>query len=219
MRFLMKVNPKDDKNMLSSLHDKRFVWVCLWILVGCDSSSRESDVPIPTAKANPVGEASPTNASSTVSGDVKERLIGGIRFSIPVDWEEKPLSSTMVLGEYSIPGEAGVGRLTMSTAGGGTAANMDRWRGQFQPVPGNPEPSESRIKAAGKEVTLLEVHGTFSDTFGGGGPKPNWQLLGVAIPIDADHNYFVKLTGPKSTVTAHRDEFIKFVESAVFDSR
>ena len=187
------------------------------MFVGCNSAETETEPPARIAKAPPIGEDS-RNASKGDLGEPAERLIGGIKFQIPAGWEEKTLSNNMILGEFTLPGEAGPGRLTLSTAGGGTSANMDRWRGQFQPGPNDPEPKESRIRGAGKEVTLLEVHGMFNDSFGGGGPKQNWQLLGVAIPVDSDHNYFVKLTGPKETVSARRDEFIKFIESSRFDN-
>jgi hypothetical protein len=140
-----------------------------------------------------------------------------MKFEIPPDWEEKSLSNSMILAEYGLPGAAGVGRLTFSVAGGGTSANIDRWKGQFQRGPADPEPTESQITVAGKTVTLIEVSGTFSDTFGGGGPKANWQLLGVAIPIDSQENYFVKLTGPQSTVSARREEFMNLIGSARFD--
>ena len=195
----------------------QFLCLCNLLLVGCNSAETETEAPARIAKAPPIGEVS-RNESKGAAGEPAERLIGGIKFQVPPGWEEKTLSNNMILGEFTLPGEAGPGRLTLSTAGGGTSANMDRWRGQFQPGPNDPEPKESRIRGAGKEVTLLEVHGMFNDSFGGGGPKQNWQLLGVAIPIDSDHNYFVKLTGPKETVSARRDEFIKFIESSRFDN-
>lgn len=195
----------------------QFLCLCNLFLVGCNSAETETEPPARIAKAPPIGEDSRKESKGTV-GESTERLIGGLKFQIPAGWEEKTLSNNMILGEFTLPGEAGPGRLTLSTAGGGTSANMDRWRGQFQPGPNDPEPKESQIRGAGKEVTLLELQGMFNDTFGGGGPKPNWQLLGVAIPIDSDHNYFVKLTGPKETVSARRDEFIKFIESARFDN-
>lgn len=191
--------------------------LCGLSVSGCGLAGVETDVPVPTAKAQPLGGQPKQNESPRTTLEPTERLIGGVKFEVPAGWEEKSLSSSMILGEYSLPGEAGNARLTLSTAGGGTAANLERWRGQFQPGPNDPPASETTVTAAGKEVTLLDVHGTFNDSFGGGGPKPNWQLLGVAIPIDPDHNYFVKLTGPSETVTARREEFLKFVSSARFE--
>lgn len=185
--------------------------------VGCDSATTESTVPLQMAKPAPNELTVDGNASAKTIVEPTEKTIGGVKFEIPAGWEEKALSSTMILGEYSLPGTAGVGRLTLSTAGGGTAANIDRWKGQFQRGPDDPEAKESPIAIDGKEGTMIEIHGAFNDTFGGGGPKTNWQLLGVAIPIDTQHNYFVKLTGPKETLTAKRDEFIKFVQSARFE--
>jgi hypothetical protein len=190
------------------------VILCGTLLSGCASKiSDEDDASVPVAKAEPLGQSSQMPSSKKIR-EATERVFGGMRFKIPAGWDEKSLTSDMLLGEFILPGDTGPGRLTLSTAGGGTGPNMDRWRGQFQPGPGDSEPSESKIAAAGKDVTLLEIQGTFSDTFGGGGPKRNWMLLGAAIPIDADHNYFVKLTGPKETVKARRDEFLKFIESA-----
>jgi hypothetical protein len=105
----------------------------------------------------------------------------------------------------------------MSTAGGGTRGNVDRWKDQFRRGPQDPEPSESDLMVAGKAATLVEARGTFQDMMDKNREKPNWQLVGIAIPIDPDHNYFVKLTGPRDTVSAKRDEFLKVVESARFE--
>ena len=190
---------------------------CSLFALGCDVSNSESEAPVPTAKAPPLSTATASKESSKPLLEATERLIGGVKFEVPAGWEEKTLSNSMILGEYSLPGDVGPARLTLSTAGGGTSANLERWRGQFQTGPNDPPSSETQMTAAGKEVTLLDVHGAFNDSFGGGGPKSNWQLLGVAIPIDPDHNYFVKLTGPRETVTARREEFLKFVSSARFD--
>ena len=186
-------------------------------IIGCDTSQSGKETAVPTHKATPIADAANANPASRVLQTPTEKLIAGVKFEIPAGWEEKTLSSTMIAGEYALPGAAGPGRLTLSTAGGGTAANMDRWKGQFQRGPADPEPTEAPLTVAGKAATLIEVHGTYTDMFGGGGPKSKWQLLGVAIPIDQDHNYFVKLTGPSETLAARREEFLKFVESARFE--
>lgn len=195
----------------------RLAAVVTLVVLGCDAAKTESTVPIQTAKAVPKEVSSDSTSPPQTALEATEKTIGGVKFEIPAGWEEKTLSNTMILGEYSLPGTAGPGRLTFSTAGGGTAANMERWQGQFQRGPNDPESKESSITVAGKEVTMIEAYGSFTDSFGGGGSKSNWQLLGVAIPIDSQHNYFVKLTGPRETLAARRDEFIKFVQSAKFE--
>ena len=191
--------------------------VVTFLSIGCGVSDSRQTGPVPTAKATPLETTSNAEPSSRTVHGTTEKVIGGMRFEIPAGWDEKALSSTMILGEFSLPGSAGAGRLTLSTAGGGTAANMDRWKGQFQRGANDPEPIESQISVAGKDVTMIEVYGTYSDMFGGGGPKSNWQLLGVAIPVDSQQNYFVKLTGPRETVSARREEYLKFIGSARFE--
>jgi hypothetical protein len=157
-------------------------------------------------------ESAPGDSTATKS-ETKEVTIGGFKFTVPADWEQQPPKSTVLLGEFSIPGDAGPARLTLSSATGGVEANLERWRGQFRPGPTDPEPRETSITFSGKEGTLLELTGTYTDMFSGGSPSRGWKMLGVAVPF-GDTNFFVKMTGPASTATARKDEFIKFVESA-----
>jgi len=202
------------RDMLKSL---KFVSLVGVILAGCNPVF-ESKAPIRTVKATPLGNSS-DEASQRIL-EPTDRLIGGIKFEIPAGWEEKSANS-MILAEFSLQGESGPGRLTLSKMGGGIGLNMDRWKEQFRRGPKDPEPKESQITAAGKEATLIEVQGTYQGDSTGpggqGGSKADWQLLGAAIPIESDYTYFVKFTGPRETVSAHRDEFLKFIESARFE--
>jgi hypothetical protein len=68
-------------------------------------------------------------------------------------------------------------------------------------------------------VTLVEIAGTFSATSGGpmvarpaGEPKRNWTML-VAMVHTAPQAHFFKLTGPRKTVAAAREEFHALVAS------
>ncbi len=204
--------------------------VCGLFLLGCGEGPKPA-VDIPVAKA-PALEAS--NESKPRSTDSKPRdvTVAGVKYTVPADWEEQPRKSDYVLGEFSIPGPGGPARLTLSSAGGGIEANVERWRGQFNRGPKDPAPKESEITFDGKPGTLVELAGTYSDMFGGGSPSKGWQMLGVAAPLGPkdyfvkladpvstvpqrrDEFLFVKLTGPAATVTPRRDEFLKFVESA-----
>jgi hypothetical protein len=142
-----------------------------------------------------------------------EAVVGGYKFDVPGDWTEQSVKSDVLLGEYSIPGEAGPGRLTISSARGGIEANIGRWRSQFKRGPNDDEPRESPIKFDGTSGTLVELHGTFTDMFVNREARKDSRMLGAAIPL-WETGFFIKLTGPASTVTARRGEFIKFVESA-----
>jgi hypothetical protein len=189
------------------------------ITAGCSEQPKPvAEVPVPIAKPLVTEAASPSEAKSNEAGtDAKtepyEATVGGFRFLVPPTWTEQPPKSQFVLGEFSIPGAEGAARLTVSSAGGGVEANLERWRGQFSRGPNDPEPKESEITFDGQKGTLLDLVGSYTDMFGGGKPNRNWRMLGIAVPMGST-NVFVKLTGPQSTVTDQREAFLKFVESA-----
>ncbi len=195
---------------------RQATWI-VWgvVLIGCSEQPKPA-AEVPIAKA-PAVDAPKVPKPSTISDSTKsepfEATVAGFKFKVPADWVEQPPKSQFVLGEFSIPGEGGTARLTLSSAGGGIEANVERWRGQFHRGPTDPEPRESEIMFDGQKGTLVELAGTYTDMFGGGAPNKSWRMLGVAVPLGST-NYFVKLTGPATIVTPRREEFVKFVESA-----
>lgn len=184
----------------------------LAILMGCSQPSRTIDAPVKPAKAL-VSEGIRPSGSTSEKSETKESLVGGFTFIVPGDWEEQPLKSEFTLAEYSLPGTAGSGRLTISSAGGSISENIERWKAQFNRGSDDEEARESPIKFDGRLGTLVELHGTFTDMFSAREAKKNSRMLGAAIRLD-ETNFFIKLTGPAATITERRDEFIKFVETA-----
>jgi hypothetical protein len=188
-------------------------------LVGCAANKPEtSEPPFATAKGPESAARSSAEKSAEDDGEsagVKERNFNGAVFQVPTAWEDVPPKSGFLIAEFRIPGPGGPARLTLSTAGGDVPSNVDRWKGQFVRSSNDPSPRESRLDVGGKEATLVELFGSFQDTFGGGGAQPDSALLGVVIPLK-ETNYFIKLTGPRATVTEARDAFLKFAESARF---
>lgn len=182
------------------------------LLVGCSEQPKPA-AEIPVAKAPPI-DAPSDKTSNEKKTEPYEATVGGVKFLVPADWVQEPAKSEFVLGEFSIPGAEGDGRLTLSSARGGVEANVDRWRTQFIPGPNDPEPRESEITFDGQKGSFVELAGTYSDMLTRGQNK-NWRMLGVAVPVEGT-NFFVKLTGPAATVTPRREEFLKFVESAKF---
>ena len=188
--------------------------------LGCDDAgTTQTEIPLATAKSlDAKADASDSGEKSTAGGDAatKERNFDGAIFRVPVKWEEMPRKSEFITAEFQVPGSGGPARLTLSTAGGDVASNIERWRGQFAPSPNDPAAKESQLTVDGRSATLVELFGTFRDSFGGGEPRAQWAMLGTVIPLKQT-NYFVKLTGPQSTLTEARDTFVKFVETAEFN--
>lgn len=184
-----------------------------FVCAGCTERPQAvPEVPMPIAKPLE-SESNPAAAAGVAKTEPYEASVGGFKFIVPVGWQEQPPKSEFVLGEFSLPGTGGVARLTVSSAGGGIEANLERWRGQFSRGPNDSEPRESEVTFDGQKGTLIELTGSYTDMFGGGKPSRDWRMLGVAVPMGPT-NVFVKLTGPQATVTDQREAFLKFVESA-----
>ena len=184
------------------------------VVLGCTEQPKPApEVPVPVAKGFDVEIVPGASPSLSAKTEPYEATVGGFKFTVPADWQEQPPKSQFVLGEFSLTGEGGPARLTLSSAGGGLEANIERWQGQFSRGPNDPEPRQSEITFDGQKGTLVELSGTYTDMLSAGNPGKNWRMLGVAIPIGPT-NFFVKLTGPQATVTAQKDAFVKFVESA-----
>ena len=194
----------------------RVLFVVGFAVVGCTEQPKPApEVPVPVAKSLGV-EIVPGAPGSSARTEPYEATVGGFKFIVPADWQEQPPKHEYVMGEFSLPGEGGPARLTLSSAGGDLESNIERWQGQFSRGPNDPEPRQSEITFDGQKGTLVELSGTYTDMLSSGNPGQNWRMLGVAVPIGPT-NFFVKLTGPQATVAAQREAFVKFVESAKAD--
>ncbi|MDX1969867.1 MAG: hypothetical protein SFV23_22025 [Planctomycetaceae bacterium] len=197
-------------------HRKFFILVILGLplLSGCTENRgpNRADPPIPTAAALPAKDA-PAQSAGTVLTEAVEKRFEGITLTIPAGWEERPVASEFIQAEYRVSGEAGPARMTLSSAGGSVEANLERWQGQFQRGPNDAAPERDTVAVDGVEATIIELNGTFTDGFSKDGPQRNWCMLGAIIPT-GPANFFLKLTGPRETVAAHRDEFREMVKAA-----
>jgi hypothetical protein len=147
-------------------------------------------------------------------------VAGSLRFDkTPEGWVSVPPANAMRLAEWRIPkveGDAEDGTVTLSRAGGGVEANVDRWRDQFE---GKPEARLARAKlpADGSPVTYVEIEGRFIAPVVPGAPervnKPGFTLLGAIIEAP-EGAYFIKATGPAKTMAANREALRRLVESA-----
>lgn len=164
-------------------------------------------MPKASTSTETVPEAGNTLAAPTT------KSFQGIKLTIPAGWEERPAASEFIQAEYRIPSPEGNIRVTLSSAGGGKEANVERWRGQFGRGSDDPEPQQETVVIDGQEAILVELFGTFRDGFGGGGEQRNWCMFGAVIPT-GPVNFFVKMTGPREAVTAQREAFRQLVTTA-----
>jgi len=174
----------------------------------------ESTIEIPSAEKDAEEEESAAEqpageepaAAATESVDLQ-----GMTFAAPEGWNRNP-NPTFVEAEFALPGEDGDARMTIMAAGGDKQSNIDRWIGQFQQAPGE-EASVSEIDVDGEKATMVDIRGAFKDMRPGSPVQENQRMLGFIIPFTAQNNYFVKVTGPQSTVEKHADAVIEFVKS------
>jgi hypothetical protein len=94
---------------------------------------------------------------------------------------------------------------------GSVEANIARWEGQFAPPSGDPPKAKvEKIEAASKEITLVDLAGTYKDQPGPFAPavdRPGYRMLAAIVPAGDEGNYFIKFYGPEKTVAAHEAAF------------
>lgn len=188
---------------------------------GCADNSQQGSQTPPTltaddkaVSADAVDSPAPADADRQ-SGSAQARAFDGLRFDIPSEWKEVPLSAMqkgIITARFTMPDISDDLTLTLSRSGGSVDDNMRRWQGQF----GGAE--ADRLEAttvAGVESRLIDIQGTFAAGFGRP-PAEGWRMIGVIVPLP-DQGYFIKLTGPVDSVAQMETAFDTFLQSARID--
>lgn len=151
----------------------------------------------------------PAQASS------EERKPAGLVYETPQGWTEKPGVPMRDLNfTFGAQGEGECYIARLPGAGGGLAANVNRWRAQMGAAP----LSDEEIAALptrplfGQKATFVSVDGTFSPGMGSNATYPNYRLLGLILS-SSEGAVFVKMTGPKELVEKESSAFDQFVSS------
>jgi len=153
----------------------------------------------------------PPGESAEASGGAPEGLV----YDTPEGWTEKPGSTMRDINFIFGPkgeGECYVARLP--GAGGGLAANVNRWRGQMAAAP----LTEEEVAALptrplfGQPARFVSVDGSFSPGMGSDQSFPDYRLMGLIVSVDAGA-VFVKMTGPKALVEQNSAAFDQFINS------
>jgi hypothetical protein len=132
-----------------------------------------------------------------------------LAWTMPTGWQEAPSPNAMRLVTYRAPD--GV-EISVSRAGGGTDANIERWVGQFDDV-GHEVHAEKTVH--GLHVVTVDVAGTFMGgamTPGAAAEShPAWAMVGAVVESRSPP-YFIKMTGPVAAVRAARAAFDRLVD-------
>ena len=163
-------------------------------------------------------------AAAASADDAKPFAIAQGKFEMtpPAKWVSKTPRTRIVEVEFEAPAAAGddmPGRVTIMGALGSIEENINRWIGQFSQPDGSATKEKAQIAkftVGGNEVHWVDIGGTFNDSppFAGGGvERPDFRMLGAIIVTKTAGNYFVKMTGPESTVAENKDAFRKMLES------
>lgn len=159
--------------------------------------------------------------SGTAGPGTTVKLGQSLQMSAPKGWGAVKPSIGIIAHEFRVPaadGDLADGRATIMSAGGSIEANVERWQKQFlgpdgQPLANPPEPERRTI--AGREVTIVDLSGTYLDSRGPMAPavqRPGYRMLAAVIPTDTA-NYFVKFYGPATTVAANAEAFQAMIGS------
>lgn len=197
--------------------------LCLGI-VGCDSGRQA--IPITERR-----ELSPGDQEVVLGATSKERFAmvnqmmgmeedhsghdhaedAPLAYELPEDWKKEATSQFRTLN-FSF-GEHGEGECYVSRAGGGLAANLNRWREQMGLEAASEEDFQALPKRHlfGMEATYAELDGNFK-AVGAAESKSNYRMVGLVLSLP-DVSFFVKMTGPKDLVIANEGKFSKFCES------
>jgi hypothetical protein len=169
-------------------------------------SSSGTTVPGPAA-------ATSTPPSGPAAGNV------GLAFDLPKAWTSETPKSNMRLAQATIPGPSGTGELAIfyfgAGQGGAVNANIERWIDQMEMAAGAPKPERGTLESHGLKVSWVDVHGTLKPSSMGMGPSnpvPDARLFGAVVE-GTGGPWFIKATGPDSTLAPQRDAFFSLLKS------
>ena len=152
-----------------------------------------------------------------------------LKFDAPAGWVSKPPSSAMRVAEFTLPRAAGDAEDASLTVyffggqGGSVQANIDRWIDQMAQPDGKPSKSvatTSALTSHGLSVSVVDVTGTyFAETSPGSAEhfnKPGFRLKAAVVETSGG-TYFIKLIGPKATVTKWDPAVDAFLKSVRYE--
>ena len=137
--------------------------------------------------------------------DSKAIKVGDIKFTRPDKWESVTPSSQMRAAQLKVTDADGKSSAEVAFfqfgpgGGGGNAANVERWLGQFAEPRDKINSKVEDVTVGKTKVTYVSAEGTFKSGMPGGPtePMPDYALLGAMVGNEGDNVIFIKMTGPR----------------------
>ena len=143
--------------------------------------------------------------------------VAGLRAPKPTSWVWTKPSMQFRTLQYAVAGEGDstkaaelIVSVFMAGDGGPLDANITRWKGQFRQGDAAPEPKVSDKEVGPLKVKFVELEGDYM-AMGAAGAKRDFSQIGAIVQASG-RNVFFRLIGPKVTVEANRDAFMKMID-------
>jgi len=127
-------------------------------------------------------------------------------YEVPEGWEELGPGPMGRKAGFRVTDGGQLAEITISTAGGGLLANVNRWRGQvmLEPI------DEEQLQSDAQFIAIGETNGYYFRLVG-----PQRTILGVVAPVAGDV-WFIKLAGDNELAERERERFEQLVKSIHF---
>lgn len=159
----------------------------------------------------------------TPSGEVVAETVKELAVSVPKEWEKGSPSGMMRMAQWVLPGPGGDAELVVyrfAGGAGGVDANIERWKGQFQPPEGKTIDDMTKIektKAGDLAITHVDIAGRFVAAVMPGAEakhdEADYRMLASIVEGSGDP-FFFKATGPQKTMDLWAEAYKKVLADA-----
>ena len=161
------------------------------------------------------GAMAGAGAASPAAGGGEGGAMPKPKWQVPDDWKAQT-APQMVHSKWTVTaGNGASADVTVSVfpgETGGLTANLNRWRSQV----GLPPAPEAELTALKDNFDVLGGKATLAD-FRGTSPESGNETRIVAAVVRRDgFSWFYKLLGAPAAIEAHREAFVRFIQSAQY---
>ncbi len=140
---------------------------------------------------------------------------GVLHLTVPKTWQSEKVTNRFRRAQFKVPKAKGDSEgadfvvYDFAGGGGGVDPNIQRWVRSFQPT--GRKVNVTTGKSSQGDYVLADLEGTWNKPVGPMQEQrtqemPNARVLSVILTTK-EGNYFLRLTGPKATVSANVDAF------------